>query len=169
MSDFRILSSSRDHYVAFWYKSYQNFPISLKFDNLHTDYPHRFCGLAILQYIFEWLPPWGHGATFSTHVADERITLPKVSVVFYYSWLKTAPSSILIFLRVGSLKGGGVTAFGLFCPRLTDKHHGEHRFGYIARRSAMSHRHCGSTTDTGAACTLVWESSATKQGQPMRD
>ena len=42
------------------------------------------CGLAILQYVFEWLPPWGHSVTFSTHVADERITLLKIYVVFFY-------------------------------------------------------------------------------------
>ena len=33
----------------------------------------------------------------------------------------------------------------------------------------MSHRPCDSTKDTGAVCTLGWDASATKQGQPKGD
>ena len=52
------------------------------------------------------------------------------------------------------------------CSRYTDEHHGERRFGYIARRSAMSHRPCDSTEDTGAVCALGWDASAQSQVSP---
>ena len=76
----------------------------------------RFCGLAILQYIFEWLPPWGHGVTFSTHVAEERTTLPKVYAVFNYRWLKTAPSSLYNLSASWIPSGGGTSGLRTHVP-----------------------------------------------------
>ena len=79
----------------------------------------RFCGLAILQYIFEWLQPLGHGATtatFSTHVAEERTTLPKVYAVFNYHWLKTAPSSLYNLSASWIPSGGGTSGLRTHVP-----------------------------------------------------
>ena len=57
----------------------------------------------------KWLPPWGHGVTFSTHVADERITSLKEYVVFNYRWLKTAPSSLYNLFASWIPSGGGTS------------------------------------------------------------
>ena len=100
--------------------------------------------IAFLQYMFEWHPPLRSWCflQYTRRGSKDNTAYP----VFYYnlfvSWI---PS------------GRGVLVFG---PMFPVDCQAAWRTSFClnsARESAMSHRPCDSKEDTGAACSLGWE------------